>query len=343
MIELASGDILNADAEALVNTVNTVGVMGKGIALQFRQAFPENYKVYRRACEQKEIRIGQMFVFHLGRMANPRLIINFPTKRHWKQKARMEDIEAGLVALAEVIEKEKIHSIAVPPLGCGSGGLGWEDVRPRIENALSRISRARILLYQPEGAPPAQEMMVATMRPNMTAGRAALISLMRNYVVPGYQLTLLEIQKLAYLLQAAGEPLRLNFTKSKFGPYAQTLEHVLQRIEGHFVRGYGDRSRRVSIVLLPGAAEAAEAYLENSPQTRERLERVTKLIEGFETPYGMELLATVHWSAEENPRAGTDLPIAISAVQKWSERKRRTFTPHHVEVAWNHMHEQGWL
>src|SRR6266850_4231018 len=132
MIELKRGDILEAKADALVNTVNCVGVMGRGIALQFRKAFPENFKVYEAACERKEVEPGTMLVFETGRLTGPRYIINFPTKRHWKGKSRMEDIDAGLPALVEEIKKRGIRSVAVPPLGCGLGGLNWNDVRPRI-------------------------------------------------------------------------------------------------------------------------------------------------------------------------------------------------------------------
>ena len=177
----------------------------------------------------------------------------------------------------------------------------------------------------------------------MTVGRAVLIALMRDYALPGYRLALLEIQKLAYFLQEAGQPLRLNFTKGKFGPYSDALEHVLQRIEGHFIRGYGDRSRYASIGLVPGIAEESVAFLQSDPKTLERLARVSSLIEDFETPYGMELLATVHWSAKEQPAVKVDEAAAIKAVQSWSERKRRTFVSDHIKVAWERLREQNWL
>jgi O-acetyl-ADP-ribose deacetylase (regulator of RNase III) len=302
MIEITTGNLLDADAEALVNTVNAVGVMGKGIALQFKQAFPDNFKAYEAACRRDEVQPGKMFVFHRNTLGNPKVIINFPTKRHWKGKARIEDIEAGLRDLVRVIEEENIRSVAVPPLGCGFGGLKWPDVKFRIERALGPLE-ARVLLFAPEGAPRAEEMKVRTERPRMTPTRAAVLELMRRYAVPGYRLTLLEVQKLAYFLQVAGEPLQLHFEKQKYGPYAEKLHHVLQRLEGHFIRGYGDRSRSVSVTLMPSALEESESFLQNSGETHERLDRVSQLIRGFETPYGMELLSTVHWIASvEDPR-----------------------------------------
>lgn len=343
MIEHVSGNLLEADAEALVNTVNTVGIMGKGIALQFRQAYPENYEAYRKACERGEVEPGRMFVFHTGQLGNPRHIINFPTKRHWKGKSKMADIEAGLAALVKLVQDERIRSIALPPLGCGNGGLDWEDVRPRIVAAFAALPETKVLVYAPAGAPAAEQMPVATKTPNMTAGRAALIGLLSDYAVPGYRLTLLEVQKLAYFLQAAGEPLRLTFVKERYGPYAETLHHVLQRLDGHFIRGYGDRSRDASIRLLPDAREQADQFLEQHTETRQRLQRVSELIDGFESPYGMELLATVHWVAQDSAAARSDATAAVQGVHSWSDHKKRTFRPEHIQVAWQRLHEQEWL
>ena len=141
MIRFTTGDILAEDAEALVNTVNCVGVMGRGIALQFKKAFPENFRVYAAACRRGEVQPGRMFVFETGALTNPRYIINFPTKRHWRGNSRIEDIDAGLKDLATVIRQRDIRSIAVPPLGAGLGGLEWSEVRPRIERDVARLQR----------------------------------------------------------------------------------------------------------------------------------------------------------------------------------------------------------
>lgn len=343
MIEFARGNLLEAQAEALVNTVNSVGVMGKGIALQFKQAFPKNYDEYRKAAKAGRVRPGRMFVFPTGKVTYPHYIINFPTKRHWKGKARLEDIESGLRALVEEIRRLKISSIAVPPLGCGNGGLAWRDVRPLMESALGQLSEVRVTIFEPAGAPAAADMPVATSRPNMTAGRAAVIALLHAYLQPGYRATMLEIEKLTYFLQIAGEPLKLQFAKGKYGPYAENLQFVLQRIEGHFIRGYGDRSRDASVRLLPGAFEEASAVLAASPPTLERLERVTHLIDGLETPYGLELLATVLWLSREDPRAASNVDDAIHGVQHWSPRKKQRFSEDHIRLAWERLHAGGWL
>jgi O-acetyl-ADP-ribose deacetylase (regulator of RNase III) len=346
MIELASGNLLEADAEALVNTVNTVGVMGKGIALQFRQAFPENYSFYRRACQRGDVTPGRMLVFETGKLTNPRFIINFPTKRHWRGRARLKDIEEGLRDLVAVVLDRRIHAIAVPPLGCGNGGLDWNDVKPLIVEAFTPLTEVRFLLYAPSGAPAAEEMRAATARPNMTEGRAALLLILKKYAIPGYRLSQLEVQKLLYFLQVAGQPLRLNFVKERYGPYAETVHHVLQRIEGHFIHGYGDRSSRArdaSIRVLPEAAVEAERFLEQDEKARQRLESVARLIEGFEYPYGLELLATIHWVAQEDLTAKESLQAAVEGVQRWSEHKRKTFPPSDVEAAWQRLRQWGWL
>jgi O-acetyl-ADP-ribose deacetylase (regulator of RNase III) len=343
MVRIVTGDILEAPTEALVNTVNTVGVMGKGIALQFRQAFPENYRLYRAACERNEVQPGRMFIVQTGLLSGPRFIVNFPTKRHWKGKSRIEDVEAGLRDLADVIRREGIRSIAIPPLGCGNGGLEWSEVLPRIEEALQVVPETEVLVYEPAGAPHPDQMIVRTPPPKMTEGRAALLAILDRYALQGYRISMLEVQKLLYLLQVAGEPLKLQFVKAKYGPYAEALHHVLQRLEGHFIRGYGDRSREATIRLLPEAKAMAEAYLERHPSTRERIERVARLIEGFETPYGLELLASIHWLAKEAPKAATDVNAAEEGLRRWTERKGKLFQRHHIAVAWDQLRQQQWI
>ena len=211
MIHVANGDILKLEADALVNTVNCVGVMGRGIALQFRRAFEDNYEAYRKAAKRGEIRPGQMFVFERSALEQPRWIINFPTKRHWKGKSRIEDIEAGLLDLVRIIQVKKIRSIAIPPLGCGLGGLDWTVVRPLIEEALSGIPEVDAYLFEPAKAPVATMMVNQTRRPKLTTAKAAVLGLMQNYLagLMDVGVSLLEIHKLMYFLQVAGEPLKL--------------------------------------------------------------------------------------------------------------------------------------
>jgi O-acetyl-ADP-ribose deacetylase (regulator of RNase III) len=299
MIEYRRGDILKEDAEALVNSVNCVGVMGRGIALQFKVAFPENFKAYAAACKNKEMQPGRMLVFETAQLTNPRYIINFPTKRHWRGKSRMEDIDAGLKALVDTIQQYNIHSIAIPPLGSGLGGLDWSDVKPNIKSRLQPLTDVRVFLYEPHGAPTTERMVHNREVPTMTAGRAALVELMSRYLAGLLDpfVTLLEVHKLMYLLQEAGEPLHLRYQKGLYGPYAENLRHVLHAIEGHLVSGYDDGGDAPDkqLKLVPGAIEEATAFLQQHPDTRTRFDKVAKLVDGFESPFGLELLSTVHW------------------------------------------------
>jgi O-acetyl-ADP-ribose deacetylase (regulator of RNase III) len=344
MIEFQQGDILQADAEALVNTVNCVGIMGRGIALQFRKAFPENYEAYRAVCDRGELHPGTMLVFNLNRLQNPRYIINFPTKRHWRGKSRIEDIQGGFQALVEEVRQRGITSVALPPLGCGLGGLDWEQVRPLIEEAFCALPGVRVLVYEPAGAPAAERMATTKKAPNMTPGRAALLGLMRRYLAAVMDpfVSLLEIHKLMYFMQEAGEPLRLRFAKGPYGPYAENLRHVLTHIEGHFISGYGDAEDdpEKQIELDIGASERAEEFLRSHPETHARFDRVAGLIDGFETPYGMELLATMHWVARREAASGPD--EAVAKFYSWNDRKRM-FSEQHIRMAYSVLDETGWL
>jgi len=344
MVGITRGNLLTADAEALVNSVNCVGYMGKGVALQFKKAFPENFAEYQKACRAGRVQPGRMFGFQTGSMLNPQYIINFPTKRHWREKSRYEDIEAGLRALVSEVKQLRIRSIAVPPLGCGLGGLDWKRVRPMIEAAFAGVPDVRVMLFEPAGAPDAKAMPVRTQRPRMTVARALFIRLMAQYAELAYRQTLLEIQKLAYFLQEAGEPLRLKYEAGFYGPYAPNLNKVLEVLEGHFIRGYGNSQQPdVEIELLPGAPGAAEQFLRGRPDLQERLDRVSRVISGFETPYGMELLASVHWVATHADALAVDANSAVQLVTMWNDRKRQNFKPAHIRVAWERLVEQGWV
>ncbi len=344
MIEQTQGDILKADAEALVNTVNCVGVMGRGIALQFKKKFPDNYNAYKSVCDRKQLYIGKMHVHNRGRLYNPKYIINFPTKRHWKGKSKMEDIEAGLKALVNEVNKNKIHSVAIPPLGCGLGGLKWEDVKRKIIEAFQNIPDVRILLYEPIGSPAVETMVKTYKKPNMTRGRAALLGLMRRYLAAVMDpiVTLLEIHKLMYFLQEAGEDLNLRYKKATYGPYAENLRHVLSVMEGHFISGYGDAEDRPDkqIELKANIIDKAEAFLKTHPQTLAHFKRVEDLIEGFESPLGMELLATVHWVSKHENVSTVD--EAVKKIYAWSNRKKM-FREKHIRIVWDALDKKGWL
>jgi len=344
MIEITTGNLLHDDAEALVNTVNCVGFMGKGIALQFKQAYPEMNKVYEKACERGKLQPGRMMVWETGQLVGPRYVINFPTKRHWIGRSSYKDIEAGLTALVEEVKQRGIQSIAIPPLGCGYGGLQWTKVRPMIESAFEVLPDVRVHLYAPDGAPEAADRVVSTRRPRMTRSRALFLLAMERYAVLAYETTQLEIQKLAYFLQEAGEPLRLKYTAQLYGPYAENLNKVLEDLEGHLIRGFdGSRSPEKIIEMREGATSEAASFLKDDADAQGRMERLGQLIEGFETPFGMELLTSVHWVAVHGEPAARTSDEAIAAVHQWNRRKAKFFGTEHIRTAWKHLATHGWI
>lgn len=362
-----TGNLLEADVDALVNTVNTVGVMGKGIALQFKNAFPENFEAYRRACKEEAVQLGEMFVFEMRAgesdplddsrstmfefesdlLGGPRWIINFPTKSHWRRRTRIGHIAAGLDDLRRTIKEQGIESVAVPALGCGNGGLDWADVGPLIRERLSDLD-IHVYLYPPAGAPPASEMVVATERPVLTPGKAALVAMVDRYSAVALSTSLIEIQKLMYFLQEAGEDLRLRFVDHYFGPYADSLRHVLKALEGHYLRGFGDGSNPVEhsepVVVLTGAASEAADVLAGHPEVESRMQRVLEVVEGFESPFGLELLASIHWAATRVDWGPDDGPATVAQrVMAWSPRKRRLFSADHITAAWERLQQRGWI
>ncbi len=224
MIRFITGNLLSDDAEALVNTVNTVGVMGKGIALMFKEAYPENFKIYQAACKANEVQVGRMLVTRRDGLIGPSWIINFPTKQHWRHPSKMAWIEEGLEDLKRVIRQNEIKSIALPPLGSGNGGLDWQDVKSRIIVKFSDLDDVEIVIYEPTS-----EYQNVTKRDGvekLTPARALVAELVRRYSVLGIECSLLEIQKLAYFLEkkikclGLGDPLDLRFQANRYGPYA---------------------------------------------------------------------------------------------------------------------------
>ncbi len=340
------GNLLADDADALFNTVNTVGVMGKGIALQFKRAYPEMFRDYERIAKADGLEIGRMHVWATGALAAPRYIINFPTKRHWRAPSRMADIEAGLSDLVQVVRDLAITSIAVPPLGCGNGGLNWADVAPRVRAALEQLPDVDIRVYPPAGAPSAREMVNRETPPRITPVRAALLGLMTAY----QQLTWdwpsqIETQKLAYFLQVAGLDMRLAFVKGPYGPYADNLRKTLRDMEGHYIVGFGDGTLRPlegeAIEVTPVGRHQLESAMAKNPQAEQEFQRVLDLVCGFESTYGLELLASVHWAAVREGAASAE--EAGEIVRDWTRRKATMFTQPHVKAAWEALGRGGWL
>ncbi|HEV2222142.1 MAG TPA: macro domain-containing protein [Candidatus Acidoferrales bacterium] len=343
-VVLKSGDLLKEQSEAIVNTVNCVGVMGKGIALQFKQKWPQNFKTYAAACERKEVRPGKMFIYDLGEWAKPRFIINFPTKMHWRGDSKIEYIESGLRDLVSQVERLGIKSISLPPLGCGNGALDWHVVKHLVFDAFKGHPQIQVDLFEPKGAPPPQEMVNRTEKPRMTSVRAAIVKVISIYLEMEYTLSKIEVQKLAYFLEETGQPLKLDFVKHNYGPYSGKLRHVLKAMDGHYISGVGDFSGDSEIAVVPGALADADKFIQTSDDDdlSEHVKRVARLIEGFETPYGMELLATVHWVRTREPSVRT-VDDAIEAVHNWNARKRAILSKEHIKLAWRRLNDEGWF
>jgi O-acetyl-ADP-ribose deacetylase (regulator of RNase III) len=343
-VQIKSGDLLKEKSDAIVNTVNCVGVMGKGIALQFKQRWPRNFKEYEAASKRKEIKPGKMFIYDLGEWEKPRYIINFPTKEHWRGDSKLEYIEQGLRDLVKQAKRLRIESISLPPLGCGNGGLEWDDVKKLIVAAFKNHPDIHVTLFEPKGAPPAREMVNQTAKPPMTPARAAIIKVISIYREMEYGLTKIEVQKLAYFLEKAGQPLGLEFAKQSYGPYSDRLRHVLKALDGHYIVGVGDFAGESDIAVLPGALDAADEFIRKSgtEELGGQIERVRNLIKGYETPYGMELLATVHWVGTQESSVHS-VDDAIAAVQSWNARKRAVLREDHIRLAWDRLEKGGWF
>jgi O-acetyl-ADP-ribose deacetylase (regulator of RNase III) len=343
-VNIKSGDLLKDNSEAIVNTVNCVGVMGKGIALQFKQRWPQNFRVYAAACARKELRPGKMFIHDLGEWEEPRFIINFPTKAHWRGDSKIEYIEKGLRDLVLQVERLGIKSIALPPLGCGNGGLEWGTVKRLVFDAFKDHPQIQVDLFEPKGAPPPQEMVNRTEKPNMTPVRAAVVKIISIYREMEYALSKIEIQKLVYFLEEAGQPLNLGFVKHNYGPYSDKLRHVLKDMDGHYITGVGDFSGDSEIAILPGALSEADEFIKtkDGEELGDQVARIRVLIEGFETPYGMELLATVHWVGAHETGVRTVADV-IEAVHNWNSRKRALLRKEHIRLAWERLNDKGWL
>lgn len=346
MIEEASGNLLEARVDALVNTVNTAGVMGKGIALQFKRAFPDNFRHYQRACRAGQVTIGKMFVHPVQSLSGPKFIINFPTKRHWKSRSRLEDIEAGLHDLREVVKRLGIRSVAVPPLGCGNGGLDWEDVYPLIRRNLTDVEGVRFFVYLPAGAPDPSSMITRTRRPKMTRMRAEFLFALERYMQRSIEsglsetgtISLVEVQKAAYFLQLAGGGSKWDFNPSYFGPYAPEIDRFVSSVEGHFVRGYGDGTggSKATLTLDGGALKEAHALLDDDERFGRVLDRFDEIVAGFEFPYGIELLSTVHYVVHRSSES-PPLEDVVAEIKAWSNRKGQLFKERQAAIAYQHL------
>jgi len=355
MLRFTQGNLLDADAEALVNTVNTVGVMGKGVALMFKEAFPENFKAYEEACKSKEVHVGKMFVTEREEMFGPKWIINFPTKAHWRFPSKIDWIVKGLEDLKRVIAEKNIKSVALPPLGAGNGGLDWKDVRREIENSLAEVLEVDVIVYEPTAK--YQNVAKRAGVETLTPTRALIAELVRRYSILGFDCTLLEIQKLGYFLEryvrklGLANPMEFQFTANKFGPYSEKLKHLLDGLDGSYLhcdKRLADAGPFDVIHFDDSKRDKVAAYL-TSPEAKEyrvALEQTSSLIDGFESPLGMELLATVDWLLNQGA-VQPDVGSIRERLASWpggktaAQRKLNLFEDRTLEIALSALAESG--
>ena len=335
------GNLLEADVQALVNTVNTAGVMGKGIALQFKERFPTNYKIYNDASKKGLVTVGKMLVTDEPTFNGIKTIINFPTKQDWYKKSQYAFIEQGLVDLVKVIEEKEIKSIAVPPLGCGNGGLRWDKVKDLLEKYLGNLD-ADVQIFEPNDA--VKEILqneTIIKKVTLTPARAMLLYALFKYERMGERASLFAANKLAYFLQKSGEPLKLDFKPYIYGPYAQSVEKVLYSLNGIYLKGMGQMSIRPfePLKLNYERFDEIESYVKSnlSGDQEKRLENLFKVIDGFETTFSLEILSSIHFIINENPRLSEK--EVLEKIQNWNNRKKNLIKEEHISIALQHLHE----
>ena len=346
MITFTQGNLLEAPVEALVNTVNTVGVMGRGIALMFRDRFQPNFKLYAAACKADQVQTGRMFVTETGELNGPRWIVNFPTKQNWRSPSRLEWVVDGLQDLKRFLVEQQVRSVAIPPLGAGNGGLDWPDVRREIEAALGDLPNVDVLVYEP--TPKYQNVAKRSGVEKLTPARALIAELVRRYWVLGMECSLLEIQKLAWFMERSIErltpgnnPLKLEFKAHIYGPYTPKLNFVLDSLDGSYLhcdKRISDADKLDVIWFDDGHKDVLQAYLKSEAKAYlSALEETAQLIDGFESPFGMELLSTVDWLLSREGVEPTVKGVRMG-LQRWlapgaAERKSRLFDDRVVAIA----------
>ncbi|MBD1394226.1 macro domain-containing protein [Mucilaginibacter sp. ZB1P21] len=336
-MKFVTGDLLKSEAEALVNTVNTVGVMGKGIALQFKEAFPYNNKVYMEACKNKALAPGVLLpVWDSNLLYGKKLIINFPTKTHWRQPSRYEYIRSGLSALKELIVRENIKSIAIPPLGAGNGGLDWKEVRDIIVNALKDFP-VEIQLFEPNAAiKQLLQKEEVKKKAELTPARAALLYSLFAFESFGEYSSLFAANKLAYFLQRMGQPLRLDFKAHHYGPYAVGVQKVLYTLNGTYLKGLeqGQASPFESLKLNYETWEEVNQFVKQMPEEdRKRLTGMLFFLKNFTSELSLEILASVDFILSEHP----NFTVKEIADALWTDRKRKLFKEESIARAYEHL------
>jgi len=326
MIQFKIGNLLDSNAEALVNTVNTDGVMGKGIALQFKNEYPGNYKEYRKACKNGDIGIGKLFVYEEeSLLGGKKLIINFPTKTTWRKPSEYSYIEAGLEDLIKIIKERNIRSIAIPPLGAGNGGLDWNIIKDLLLSSLKDLD-CEITIFEPNKA---IKEILKKERVSLTPARAMLLSVLFELVKNGEFISEFSAEKVAYFLQKFGakDVFKLEFKQNFYGPYSGKVKHVLYYLNGSYITGYSAKDKKPfeEIGIILESEKEVNDYL-NKLENNKYLDitnKTKKFLNGFYSNFGLELLSTVDFlKVTENINTVDQI---IGKIENWSDRKRTLF------------------
>lgn len=330
------GNLMTANAQALVNTVNTVGVMGKGIALQFKERFPVNFKVYSDACKRGEVKIGKMLIVKEHTLSGETIIINFPTKTDWFKKSQYKYIEDGLKDLVRVIAEYKISSIAIPPLGCGNGGLNWSKVKRIIEAHLGNLRDVDIQIYEPnESVKEILQKEIPKKDVGLTPARAMLLDALYTYVLRGEDASVFVANKLAYFLQRSGEKMKLQFIGHSYGPYAQAVEKVLYALNGKYLIGLEQMKAKAfePLKLNFDRYNEVKEYIakELTAEQKERLSSLYRLIDGFESSLALEILASVDFLQNEKKDIIED--ELFEKIHSWNARKKNLVKKEYISIA----------
>jgi O-acetyl-ADP-ribose deacetylase (regulator of RNase III)/uncharacterized protein YwgA len=337
MIQIQTGNLLDSNAEALVNTVNTVGVMGKGIALQFKNMFPTNYKQYAKACKSGEVQIGKLFVSEETTILGGRkLVINFPTKTDWRKPSEYIYIEQGLRALAKLIADNHIKSVAIPPLGAGNGGLEWNRVKAMIELYLSSLD-CEVQIYQPNAQ--IQEAMKKE-RVKLTPARAMLLAVLFDLVRDGEFVSEFAAEKVAYFLQRFGakEYFKLDYQPNFYGPYSGKVKRVLYYLNGSYITGYSSMDKKPfeELGLMTDGESEVKAYLDENKECQDIVEKTKNFLSRYYSSFGLELLSTVDFIKQE--KKVSSIEEITEQINQWSSRKSAMFNkPQYIQLAVNHL------
>ena len=336
MIQYIKGNILESAAAALVNTVNLVGIMGKGIALQFKTQFPTNYKLYKQACAEKRINIGKLFVTKENTVWGDKLIINFPTKTDWRKPSEYAYIEAGLDDLLRIISEYNITSIAIPPLGAGNGGLNWEKVKQIIDSKLGSLN-IDIYVYEPNA------VIVEKMkkeRVKLTNARALLLYVLFDLVRQGEDVSEFSSEKICYFLQkfGAADLFKLQYEPKYYGPYSGKVRYVLQALNGSYIMGYSDMDKKPfePISLVADTYQEIENIIVSDPKLSSIATKTTQFLNGYYSNIALELLSSVDYLVFY--QNCTTEESVFQVLMSWNHRKSQLFSnEEYVTKAYNYI------